>query len=328
MKVFRKAAAAALAAVMTAAVLVGCNEQPATSSAPDSSKVFNVGICQYADHAALNKASEGFKKALSDKLGNRITFTETNAAADTNACITACGAFVEKNADLIFANGTIPLQAAYAVTAETPIVAASVTDIAVALGFERDITATGLNVTGVTDMVPLKDQADMLHELFPDEKKVGVLYCSEDLGSTVQAQGIVPVLTDLGYEVKEYAFKNADELEAKTKAACKSSDVIYIPADNAAALNASVIDKIASDKKVPIVTAEEGLCADCGAVTLTPDYSEMGYAAGEMAYDILLLGSDPGTMKFKTPDKVVKKYVPERCEKLGVSVPDSYVKIE
>ena len=108
MKVFRKAAAAALAAVMTAAVLVGCNEQPATSSAPDSSKVFNVGICQYADHAALNKASEGFKKALSDKLGNRITFTETNAAADTSACITACGAFVEKKADLIFADGTIP----------------------------------------------------------------------------------------------------------------------------------------------------------------------------------------------------------------------------
>ena len=91
MKVFRKAAAAALAAVMTAAVLVGCNEQPATSSAPDSSKVFNVGICQYADHAALNKASEGFKKALSDKLGNRRRGYERVHHGVRRFCREECG---------------------------------------------------------------------------------------------------------------------------------------------------------------------------------------------------------------------------------------------
>ena len=81
-----------------------------SGSAPGGSYV--VGICQLAPHPALDAATQGFKDALTEKLGAQVEFEEQNAAGDTPTCGTIINGFVSSGVDLIMANATAPLQAA------------------------------------------------------------------------------------------------------------------------------------------------------------------------------------------------------------------------
>ena len=162
------AAVTALALTLTACVsLSGCGEKKAK---------YTVGICQLVQHDALDAATKGFKDVLKEKLGDDIDFDEQNAANDSATCGTIVNQFVSNKVDLIMANATPALQAAAAATADIPIVATSITDYATALEISDWTGKTGSNITGSSDLAPLKEQAEMMKELFPNAKKVGILY--------------------------------------------------------------------------------------------------------------------------------------------------------
>lgn len=328
MKAFKKAASALLAALIFTAALAGCNQNTSSVSVDDGTKTYQIGICQYASHTAMDDAVKGFKQALADKLGSRVTFTEKNGGADSAACVAACSEFVSQNVDLIFADGTTALQAAYAATDKTPIIGANVTDYAAALDFENSINVTGMNISGTSNLVSADDEAGMLHELFPDAKKVGLLYSADEIGSAVQAKALTAPLEGFGYEVRTFTFAGKDDVESTVKAACKSSDVLVIPNDSLAAVNAEAIQTVTAEKGVPVVVSDSGLLSSCGAVGLVPDAYALGYTSGEMAYDVLANGADISTMKIRTPDSVSKKYVADRCEALELEIPDSYTKAD
>lgn len=58
--------------------------------------------------------------------------------------------------------------------------------------------------------------------------------------------------------------------------------------------------------KVPVVAGEQGICAGCGIATLSISYYDIGYKAGEMAYDILENGKDISTMEIETAPNVTR----------------------
>ena len=79
---------------------------------------------------------------------------------------------------------------------------------------------------------------------------------------------------------------------------------------------------------IPIIAGEEGICSGCGVATLSISYYDIGYKAGEMAYDILVNGADITTMKIESAPNVTKMYNPTICEELGITIPDGYEAIE
>lgn len=88
-------------------------ESTADSAAAADGKVYNVGICQLVQHEALDAATQGFKDALVEALGEgNVKFDEQNASGDSANCATIVNSFVSSNVDLILANATAPLQAA------------------------------------------------------------------------------------------------------------------------------------------------------------------------------------------------------------------------
>ena len=88
-------------------------ESTADSAAAADGKVYNVGICQLVQHEALDAATQGFKDALVEKLGEgNVKFDEQNASGDSANCATIVNGFVSNGVDLILANATAPLQAA------------------------------------------------------------------------------------------------------------------------------------------------------------------------------------------------------------------------
>ncbi len=330
----KKLTAICMALVMTAA-LAGCGGKDSQSGAgtsgpgstDNSEKTYTVGICQLVQHEALDAATEGFKAALTEKLGDRVKFDEQNASGDSATCATIANQFVSSGVDLILANATASLQAAAAATNKIPILGTSITDYATALQLSDWTGVTGSNISGTSDLAPLDQQADMLHELFPDAKNVGLLYCSAEPNSEFQVKVVSEALEGYGYTCKPYTFADSNDIAAVATTAASECDVIYIPTDNSAASATEVINNICLPAGVPIIAGEEGICSGCGVATLSISYYSIGYKAGEMAYEILVNGADVSTMPIEYAVDFQKKYNATNCEALNITVPEGYVAI-
>ena len=148
-----------------------------TSTAAADDKVYQIGICQLVQHDALDRATQGFEDALVKLLGeNHVAFNVQNAQGDSQTCATIANQFVNGGVDLIMANATAALQACSNATSTIPVVGTSVTSFAAALDIELDANGcTGINVTGTNDLAPLDQQAQIIADLFPDVKQVGIL---------------------------------------------------------------------------------------------------------------------------------------------------------
>ena len=222
------------------------------------------------------------------------------------------------------ANATPAVLAAQSATGDIPILGTSVTDYASALGIDDWTGATGVNISGTSDLAPLDGQAQMLKELFPDAKKVGILYCSGEPNSKYQAEVITGYLTEMGFEVVEFTFADSNDVSPVTTNACDEVDVIYIPTDNTAASCTEAINNVALPAGVPIIAGEEGLCKGCGVATLSISYYDLGWATGLMAVDILVDGADVSTMDIQFAPQFTKKVNTANAEALGITVPEDY----
>ena len=300
----------------------------ADSTAAADGKVYNIGICQLVQHEALDAATQGFKDALVEKLGEgSVKFDEQNASGDSANCATIVNGFVSNGVDLILANATAPLQAAAQATADIPVLGTSITDYATALDISDWTGTVGNNISGTSDLAPLDQQAAMIQELFPDAKSVGLLYCSAEPNSVYQCDVIEGYLNEEGYTVARYAFTDTNDVTSVAQTAADNSDVIYIPTDNTAASNTEAIANVVIPAKVPVVAGEEGICAGCGVATLSISYYDLGYATGEMAAKILADGADVSAMPVEFAPNVTKKYNAANCEALGITSPSDYVAI-
>ena len=302
-------------------------EEPAAAPAAAEGEVYTVGICQLVQHVALDAATQGFKDALTEALGDKVQFVEQNAAGDIPTCSTIVNGFVSDGVDLILANATPALQAAVAATDSIPILGTAVTEYGVALDIKDFNGTVGGNVSGTSDLAPLDQQAAMILELFPDAKKVGILYCSAEPNSVYQSDVVKAELEKSGVTVSVYTFADSNDVAAVTATACDENDVLYIPTDNTAASCTEAINNVAEPAGVPIIAGEEGICAGCGVATLSINYYDLGVTTGKMAAKILTGEANISEMPIEYFPDPVKKYNPAICEALGITVPEDYVAI-
>ena len=348
-KGFRKFIAAVACTAMAMGCLSGCGSKGSTKAETAASvasetatgissvanentddRVYQIGICQLVQHEALDRATNGFKDALIELLGeDHVEFNVQNAQGDSQTCATIANQFVTNDVDLIMANATAALQACSNATATIPVVGTSITSFAAALDIELDENScTGINVTGTNDLAPLSDQAQIIADLFPDVRQVGILYCSAEINSVYQAEHIAEYLDELNINHKDYSFSDSNDLQAVTNNCVAECDVIYVPTDNVVSSNQSIIDAVARPAGVPIICGEESQCTGCGLASLSIDFYDIGYRAGEQAYDILVNGADPATMPVEDPQTLTRIYNPEIAADLGITLGDEYQAIE
>ena len=292
------------------------------SDSNQEDETIKVGVVQTTQHPALDAATQGFVDALKE---NGITNVDVqNASGESANCSTIVGNFVADGVDLIMANATPALQAASAATDTIPVLGTSITVYDVVLG-----GSVPKNVSGTTDLAPLDEQAKMITELFPEAKKVGILFCSAEANSQYQVDKISEFLKEDGIETVNYVFNDSNDITAVTeKAVSDKVDVIYVPTDNTAAANTEAIANVVLPAGIPVFAGEEGVCSGCGVATLTISYYDIGFKTGEMAADILLNGADISTMEVESAPQFVKKFNKTNAEKLGITIPEDYVAIE
>ncbi len=314
--------------VLAAAMMLGAGS--AVTAKAEEEKTYTVGICQLVQHAALDAATQGFMDALTEKLGDNVKFDLQNAQGETTMCSTIVTGFVANEYDLIMANATPALLAAVAATDTIPILGTSVTDYGTALAIDdMDATkGTGINVSGTSDGVPAQQYADTVLELVPDAKNVAVLYCSAEPNSVLQADQFVACMDEKGVKTTVYTFTDSNDIQAVVTTAVEGADAMYIPTDNTAASNMTIISNVCGGVNLPVICGEEGMCGAGGLATVSISYYDIGHVCGEMAYDILVNGADVSTMPIGYAASPAKKYNPDYAATIGFEMQEGYEAIE
>lgn len=302
-------------ALVLALALTACGSTNAT---------YTVGICEYTEHTAQSEVVRGFTDYLTEKLGNEVAFDIQNAANDASLASTIINTFVSNNVDLILADNTQSLQIAANTTFDIPILGAAITDYTTALSMSPD----GINVSGTSDLAPLDVQAEIITELFPDVKTVGLVYCSSEVNSLYQINSVQEHLSLNGIATREYSFADANDLALTLEKVCDEVDVIYLPTDNTLASCIETVNNICSEAKVPVITGEEATCRIAGCATVSIDYYTLGRKTGEMAYKVLAENASVSNMPIEYADTVQKMYNKAICDELGIIIPDDYTAIE
>ena len=303
------------------------NNDPNNANNQNDGK-FVIGICQLVPHPALDKATEGFIAAVEEGLGkDNVTIEFQDAANESSNCTSIINGFVASKVDLIMANATPAVAAAYNTTETIPILGTSVTEYGVALGIENFSGTVGANVSGTSDLADLAKQAQMILDWCPNAKNVALLYCSAEANSKYQIEEVEKLLTAKGLTCKQFAFADTSDLMSVTQEAVSFADVIYVPTDNTVANNATAIDSVCRPAGVPIIAGEAGICSGCGIATLSIDYYDLGYATGKMAVRILKDGEDITKMPIEYAPEVSYLYNEEICKELNITPLDGYEKL-
>ena len=272
----------------------------AACSGTSGEKKFKIGVLQLTEHEALDQANKGFVQALDDS-GISYTIDQQNAQNDQSACQTIAQKLVNDGDDLILAIATPAAQAVAGATTEIPIVGTAITDFA-ASGLVASNDAPGGNVTGTSDLTPVDDQFDLLVQLLPNAKKVGVLYCTAESNSDVQVQMAEEAAAKRSLEVTRYLVSSSNEIQQVVESMVGKVDACYAPTDNTIAAGMTTVAMVANENKLPVICGEKGMVDNGGLATYGIDYNKLGYKAGEMAVKILKGEAKPADMPIETLD--------------------------
>lgn len=302
--------------------LVGCGGDGAADagSASAARASCKIGILQLTEHAALDAANKGFVAAI-EASGIDASIDQQNAQNDQSACQTIASTLVNEGCDLILAIATPAAQAVAGATADIPVVCTAITDFA-ASGLVEDNEAPGCNVTGTSDMNPVADQIELLHQLVPEAKTVALLYCTAESNSKLQIDLAAEELDRLGIEGVEYTASSSNEVQQVVESMVGKVDAIYTPTDNTIASAMTVIASIANENKVPTVCGEAAHVEAGGLASISINYEELGRRAGEMAVRILSEGANPADMPIETmtADECDLVYNQKTADELGIDV--------
>ena len=304
-------------------------EEAAPAAESDASgKTYKIGVCQLIQHDALDAATQGFVDALKEEFGDNVEIDVQNAQGESTTCATIVTGFVSNGYDLIMANATPALQAAASATSDIPILGTSVTDYGTALGMSDFSGTTGINISGTSDLAPIDQQEDMILELVPDVKKVAILYCSSEPNSKFQADMIKGYLEEDGIAFEEFTFSDSNDIQSVATQAVSGADAVYIPTDNTAASNMTLISNITAPAGIPVICGEQNMCIKGGLATLSISYYDLGTATGKQAIEILKNGADVSAMEIEYASATTKMYNAANAETIGANVPEDYVAIE
>ena len=292
------------AADTTAATTTAAGSEAASSAeetgaesqaeAPAEGAVYKIGILQLTQHPALDAANEGFIKALDDA-GVQYDLDQQNASGDQSVCQTVASKFANDGKDLILAIATPAAQAMAGAVTDTPVLITAVTDPAES-GLVDTNEIPGGNVTGTSDLTPVAEQIDLLQKVLPDAKKIGILYCSAESNSEIQAQMARDAIAAAGMESQDFTVSSSNEIQTVVQSMVGKVDAVYAPTDKTIAAGMTTVAMVANDNNLPVICGESGMVNSGGLATYGIDYFQLGYMTGQQAVKILTEGASPADM--------------------------------
>lgn len=256
---------------------------------------FKIGISQIDEHPALDAARQGFIEGLVElgyEEGQDVEFIFKSAQGDTDTCRTIAEMFKQDEVDLILAIATPNAQAAANVITDIPIVITAITD-PVSAGLAQSLENPGGNISGTTDMNPVREQIALVKEILPEATSLGIIYNSGEDNSLVQVEIAREAVSDFSLELVEATVTNKSEVNQAALSLLGKVDAIYVPTDNTVAPALSAVIKVANSGGVPVFGSESAHVELGGLATFGVDYFLLGKQTAQVA-DEILQGKNPG----------------------------------
>ncbi|HNX73358.1 MAG TPA: ABC transporter substrate-binding protein [Spirochaetales bacterium] len=255
-----------------------------TSCAPKSAKL--IGIAKFVSHPALDAIEKGIQDELADsKPDYKIDLQ--NANADMNTAAQIAQHFKQEKVALAVGIATPTAQALANQIKDRPVIYAAVTD-PVAAGLVAGMDKGGANITGTSDMTPVREQLDLLRSLKPSVKRVGNIYASGEANSVSIASIVKSYCEENGLEYVETTITNSSEARQALLSIADRIDGLYLGNDNTVFSALSGIADVALEKKIPVVTADPSSAETIPVLAaLGYDYYRMGVATGKIIVRVL-----------------------------------------
>ncbi len=312
---------AAVVAVLSLAACGSDSDSSNSSSTNSGSDSYKIAVAQTVTHSSLDASIAGFKQAIADA-GLDVSYDDENANNDQTIIASIAGTIAAGDYDLVLGVATPMAQGLAQTVANIPVLFTAVTD-PVGAGLVDSLDAPGANITGTTDANPVEEQINLVLDLVPDAKTIGVVYNPGEANSVVQVEWVKEAAEKLGLEVKE---ANA-VTTAEVQQAANSLDVdaIYVPTDNTVVSALDSVIQVGESKKIPVIAAEGDSVANGAVATYGLSYEALGYQTGEMAVKILTEGADPATMAVETQKEPVLYLNLGAAERMGVTIPQDLI---
>lgn len=292
-----------------------------------STYVPTVGILQLVTHPALDQIHHGIVAGLKSQgySGKKIKIDYQNAQADQSNLKTMSQKFANENADLTIGIAT-PAALSLAKTADgnNPVILAGITDPA---GSElvKTTQRPGNNVTGVSGDSPLQQHLDVVQQVVPKAKTLGIIYTTSDHGGEYNAKNMEKLAKKAGYTVKMYTISTTNDMQQVAETMASQVDVVYAPQDNSVASAMKTLINVTNQEKIPVIPAVDTMVKDGGVATVSVSQYDIGYQAGVMAGQVLK-GKNTATYPVKTITKGEMTINLKQAKLLGINLPASMVK--
>lgn len=287
----------------------------------DAAETYTIGINQFADHGSLDNCREGFIEGLRQagfEEGVNVEFEYSNANADPGIANQIAQSHVSTDVDLICAIATPSAQASYnaAMEKEIPVIYTAVSD-----PVEAGLAEEGMNVTGTSDLLPLKEQVAMIRELMPEAKNLGVLYCTSEANSISNIARLEQIAPEYGFTLVTKGVSAPADIPMATDAILNEVDCLTNLTDNTIVNSLAVVMDKANAKGIPVFGSEvEQVKLGCAAAA-NIDYYKLGIMTGKMAAEVLN-GADITTIPYEVIEDNQLVVNSEVLAKYGMVVPE------
>lgn len=293
-------------------------------SCKKTSKI-KIGVLQLIEHNALDSAYKGFVDGLKEagyEDGKNIIIDYQNAQGEQANCITIGQKFINDKSDLILAIATPAAQAIANMTKDIPILITAVTDPADSK-LVADNNAPGGNVTGTSDLTPVEAQIELLKEIIPNVKTVGLLYCSSEQNSVFQINIAKKKLDAMGIKYIDIAISNLNEIQQVIQNIIGKVEAIYTPTDNMIANGMATVALMTEPAKLPVICGEGGMTMLGGTATYGINYYELGKLTSTQAVSILKGDKKTAEMPIEYLQKFDLVVNTNMIESIGLTIPES-----
>lgn len=284
-----------------------------------------IGVLQLIEHNALDSAYKGFVDGLKEagyEDGKNIIIDYQNAQGEQANCITIGQKFINDKSDLILAIATPAAQAIANMTKDIPILITAVTDPADSK-LVADNNAPGGNVTGTSDLTPVEAQIELLKEIIPNVKTVGLLYCSSEQNSVFQINIAKKKLDAMGIKYIDIAISNLNEIQQVIQNIIGKVEAIYTPTDNMIANGMATVALMTEPAKLPVICGEGGMTMLGGTATYGINYYELGKLTSTQAVSILKGDKKTSEIPIEYLQKFDLVVNTNMIESIGLTIPES-----
>ncbi len=262
-------------------------------------KTYKVGILQMTE--VLDITVAGFKDGMRDLgyvEGESIVYIYRNANSDVKKLRGHAREIVGEGVDLIFSLTTPATMAAVEASrdAGVPIVFTPVME-PVRSGLVNSLESPGGRITGVSPMVLASKQLEILLEVKPGIRTLGLIssfdhaVVIEQLREAAEKNNII---------LLEYKVRKVEDVPKAAEVIGSRVDAIYVPPDNIVTKDMDSVIAVAKREKIPLMVPLEGGVRRGALLTYSADYYELGVTASRMA-DKILRGTSPGDIPVEFP---------------------------